>query len=108
MKRRLLCLLLCAAMLLGMVGCGQTAPTETTAPATTAPAAPLAADLYADARSMLDNATHLSMEVVITTVTEVAGEKFSQKSAQVLTYKDISTDDAVIVCQEDLFFRVHG
>ena len=111
MKQRLLALLLVLAMLLSMAGCSQPPPPETTVPtaeATSVPTEPTAADVYAAARETLDNAAHLSMEVVITTVTDVGGDEYSQKSTQVLTYKDISTEEGVIVCQEDLEFSVHS
>ena len=108
---RMLALVLCAAMLLSLAACTQK-PAETTAPPTeaptTVPTEPPAGDVYAAAREALDNASHVSMEVVITTVLEVAGDEFSQKSSQILTYKDMDTDDGVIVCQEDLEFSVHS
>ena len=111
MFHRMLSLVLCAALLLSMAACTQK-PAETTAPPTqaptTAPTEPPAGDVYAAAREALDNATHVSMEVVITTVTEVAGDKFSQQSTQTLTYKDMDTEEGVIVCQEDLDFSVHS
>jgi uncharacterized protein YbaP (TraB family) len=109
--RRILALVLCAALLLSMAGCAQK-PAETTAPPTTqapttVPTEPPAEDIYAAARVALDHASHLTMEVVITTVTEVAGDAFSQKSVQTLTYKDLDTEEGVIVCEEDLTFSVH-
>ena len=110
---RILSLVLCAALVLSMVGCAGT-PAETTAPPvetaapTAAPTEPAAADVYAAAREALDSASHLSMEVVVTTVTEVAGDEFSQKSAQTLTYKDMDTEEGVIVCDEQLEFSIHS
>ena len=108
---RMLALVLCAAMLLSMVGCTQdpvqTTPPTTQAP-TTVPTEPPAEDVYAAARETLDNAPHTSLEAVITTVMEVAGEEFSQKSTQTLTYKDMDTEEGVIVCEDALEFRVHS
>lgn len=109
---KILALVLCASLLLSMAGCAQK-PAETTAPPTTeaptsAPTEPPAEDLYAAARSVLDNAAHFSTELVITTHMEVAGDEFSQKSIQTLTYKDLDTEDAVIVCDEAMEFSVHS
>mgnify|MGYP003324764677 CR=1 FL=1 len=54
MKRRLLALLLCVAMVLSLIGCTQAPPAETTVPSTAAPTEPAAADIYASAREMSD------------------------------------------------------
>ena len=107
---RILALVLCAAMLLSMVGCGRQ-PVETTVPtepSTTAPTEPPAEDTYAAARAALDSASHVTSELVITTVTDVDGDEFSQQSTQTLTYKDMGTEEAVIVCNETLEFNVHS
>ena len=109
---KLLAWLLCFAMLVSMAGCTKP-PVETTAPpaevpTTAAPTEPDPSDIYAAAREALDNAAHLSMDVTVTTVTEVAGDEFSQKSAYTLTYKDLDTEEGVIVCDEKLEFSVHS
>lgn len=112
MKQRIIALLLTAAMLLSLAGCGQTAPAETAAPTepptTAAPTEPAAADIYSAARATLEQEPHLSMEVVITTVTDIGGDEISQKSTQVLTFKDLDTEEGVAVCQEELEFNVHS
>ena len=110
--QKILALVLCVAMLLSLGACTK-APAETTAPPTTeapttAPTEPPAGDVYAAAREALDNASHVTMEVVVTTVTEVAGDEFSQRSTQTLTYKDMDTEEGVIVCDEKLEFSVHS
>ena len=108
--RKMIALLLSTALLLSMAGCTQ-APAQTTAPSTAAPTnaptEPPAEELYAAAREALEKASHLTLEVTITTVTDVAGDLFSEKSVQMLTYKDMDTGDGIILCQEDLFFDVH-
>ena len=80
-------LLLCAALLLSMVACTK-APAETTVPTTqaptTVPTEPPAEDVYAAAREALDSAEHVSLELVITTLTTVAGDEFSEQSTQTL------------------------
>lgn len=112
MKQRLLCLILCAAMLLSMVGCTQTTPQETTAPSTVpstaAPTEPVPGDIYAAARDSLDQASHLSLDVVISTLTQVGGDEFTQTSTQILTYQDLGTEECVILCQEDVEFYFVG
>lgn len=109
---RLIALLLCAAMLLSMVGCSQT-PAETTAPpteppTTAAPTEPPADQIYAAARAALDSADHVSSELVITTLTTVAGDEFSQRSTQTLTYQGIGTENLVIVKNEVIDYGVHS
>ena len=108
---KLISLLLCAAMLLSLVGC-TAKPAETTAPTTqpptTAPTEPAADELYAQARKALDEMTDISLELVITTLITVDGDEFSQESTQVLTYKGIGTEDPVICQDESILFSVHS
>ncbi len=109
--KKLTALILCFAMLLSLAACTQE-PAVTTAPPTeaptTAPTEPPAEDVYAAAREALDAMTHITSELVITTITEVAGDEFSEKSVQTLTYKDLETEEAVIVCEEELEFSSHS
>lgn len=104
-------LLLCAALLLSMVACTK-APAETTVPTTqaptTVPTEPPAEDVYAAAREALDSAEHVSLELVITTLTTVAGDEFSEQSTQTLTYKDMGTEEAIVSMEEDLLYSVHN
>ena len=105
---KLTALILCAAMLLSMVGCTQ-APVETAAPPTTAaPTEPPAEDIYAQARAALDQADHVSLELLITTYTTVAGDEFSEQSAQTLTYQGIGTEESLILMDEEIRFSVHN
>ncbi len=108
---RILALVLCAAMLLSMVGCTQK-PAETTAPPateapTTVPTEPPAEDVYAAAREALDQASHVTLDLIVTTSTNVAGDEISEKSTQTLTYKDAGTDEAIIVRDEVLEYNIH-
>ena len=105
--KKLIAIILCAAMLLSMAGCKQT-PVETTEAPTTVPAEPTAADLYAEARAKLDSATHVSLELLITKYTTVAGDEFSEQSAQTLTYQGIGTEEMVIALDELMSFGVHS
>ena len=102
---RMLALVLCAAMLLSMVGCTQD-PVETTIP-TTVPTEPPAEDVYAAARETLDNGTHVSLEIVATTHIYLGSETLSERSTQVLTYKDMGTDNALVVLEEKLESGIH-
>ena len=107
---RILALILCAAMLLSMAGCTQK-PVETTAPPTeaptTAPTEPPAEDVYAAAREALDKASHVTANLIVTTITNVAGDEISEKSTQTLTYKDMGTEEAVIVRDEVREYNIH-
>ena len=107
---KLIALVLCAALLLSMVGCSQT-PAETAAteaPTTAAPTEPDPSKLYAAARESLDAAADISLKLLITTYTTVAGDEFSEQSAQTLTYKGIGSENPVIVMDEDVTFSVHS
>ena len=108
--KSILALALCAAMLLSMVGCTQ-APAETTAPPTQAPATEptelAAEELYAQAQASLDEADHISLELVVTTHIQLGDEVFSERSSQTLTYKDMGTDNALVVLEEKLESGIH-
>ena len=104
--KKLIAMMLCAAMLLSMAGCKQP-PVETTAPPTTVPAEPTAADLYAEARAELESAGHISLELILTKYTTVAGDEFSEQSSQTLTYQGIGTEDLIIAMDEKVDFSIH-
>ena len=106
---RLIAMVLCAAMLISLVGCGQQ-PVETTVPTTeptTVPTEPPAEDVYAAAREVLDSANHVTLDLIVTTITEVDGDEISEQSSQTLTYKDPGTEGAVIVCDETVTYGIH-
>jgi len=107
---RLIALVLSAALLLSLAACGGS-PAETTAPPTepptTVPTEPPAAEVYAQARAVLESLSHVTLELLRTTYITVDGDEFSEQSAQALTYKDMGTDEAVIVLDETLDFSVH-
>ena len=108
---RLIALVLCAAMMISLVGCTQK-PVETTAPPTepptTVPTEPPADEVYAQARAALDSLTDVTLDIVYTIITDVDGDEFSEQSTQSLTYKAIGTEEAVIVKDEALMFSVHN
>ena len=107
---KILALVLCAAMLLSMVGCTQK-PAETTVPPTqaptTVPTEPPAEDVYAAARDALEQAAHVSLEILSTTHTYLGKEQFSERSTQTLTYKDMGTDNALVLLEEKLESAIH-
>lgn len=111
--KRLIAFLLCLAMVMSMAACTQTSaePAATAAP-TQAPTEvatePSVADVYADALTALNNATDISLELLVTTLITVAGDEFSEQSSQTLTYRGIGTEDPVIVLNEDITFSVHS
>lgn len=108
---KLISLLLCAALLLSLVGC-TAKPAETTAPTTqpptSAPTEPAADELYAQARKTLDEMTDISLSLVITTSLRIGDDEFSEESTQVLTYKGIGTEDPVICMDESELFSIHA
>ena len=109
---KLLSLVLCAALLISMVGCTQK-PAETTAPPTTeapttVPTEPPADEVYSQARAGLDALTHVTLDIVYSTIYNVAGDEFSEESTQTLTYAAIGTEEAIIVKDESLLFSIHN
>ena len=110
--RKLIAMILCAAMLLSMAGCKQT-PVETTevpatAAPTTVPAEPTVRNAYTEAVAQLEAAGNVSLELLITKYTTVAGDEFSEQSTQTLTYQGIGTEDLVIAMDELMDFDVHN
>ena len=109
--KKLIALLLCAAMLLSLIGCTNK-PVETTAsptePPTTAPTELPADQVYAQAREVMESVDHISLELIITTYTTVIGDEFSEQSVQTLTYQNMGTEEAVIAMDEEIFFSVHN
>ena len=60
--KRLLALLVAAAMLVSLCACGA-APVETTVPPTTTEPAPLASELYAEANEKLAAMTNVQLDI---------------------------------------------
>ena len=81
--KRLIALVLYLSMALCLFGCNTT-PEVTeppvTEPVVTEPPAPEAAAVYADARSLLDTASALTLDAVVTRTTTVADQPFTQQS----------------------------
>ncbi len=92
MSRRILSLLLAAAMVLCLAGCGAepspTKPAETTAPTVPAPSGE---ERYLEARKPFDTAKDLKLEIVTDTQTTVGQETFDQKTNQTLELSGIGT-----------------
>lgn len=105
-------LFLCVAMVLSLFGC-TAQPAETTVPpteppaTTTAPTEPPAEDVYAEARSALDSASDISLELLVTTTVTVAGEIFSEQSSQKLTYLGLGSDSRQVSLEEKIEYNVH-
>lgn len=114
---RLLSLLLSIAMVFSMLACDNSEPTTTTeTTVTTEPvetteatiaSEPSAADIYNAAKAKLDSATDISLSVNSTTYTTVAGNQFSEQSAMTLTYRDIGSENASILEEEELTHGIH-
>lgn len=101
--KKLIAVILCAALLLSMAACSQV-PTESTA---TVPTEPPAKDVYTQARDALNSLSDVTLDLLITTVTTVDGDVFSEQSAQTLTYQARGTEDAAIFMEEALKYGVH-
>lgn len=105
--KKLIALLLCAAMLLSLAACTPSPAEPTTVP-TTVPTEPQAQDIYAQACDALDGLSDVTLELVVTTLVTVDGDEFSERSTQTLTYGARGTEEAVIVMEESLEFSVHS
>lgn len=108
MKRRLLALLLCAALVFSLFGCTQEpAPAETTAPttpteATTAPTEPPVTDRYAAAKAPIVEADDLKLVITRTKTLTIGSETFQLDSEQRLTYTGIGTDGLQVTLTEEM------
>ncbi len=107
---RLTALLLCAALLLSLIGCTADPPettTPTTVPPTTEPA-PDAAQLYAQGREVLDEAQDISLDVSITTYMNIGEDEFSEQSLQALTYRGLGSEELAIYMEESIRSSLHS
>ena len=107
--KRLIALVLYLSMALCLFGCNTT-PEVTeppvTEPVVTEPPAPEAAAVYADARSLLDTASALTLDAVVTRTTTVADQPFTQQSTQVLTYVGLGTEALQVASEETLEYNL--
>lgn len=97
--RKLLALLLCAAMVIGLFGCSQeAAPTEppviaTESPATEPPATePDAMELYANAAQTIQDAENLTLKLTVERTIEIGLDTYDTISVQELVISGIGTD----------------
>lgn len=107
---RLLALLLCASMLLSLLGCQNntgtaepttdttTAPTETTEPL---PPEPTAEEIYAEARAVLDALSDVTLSITEETTRVIAGQDFLERSEITLTYAGIGTEALQVSMEEN-------
>lgn len=99
MTRRIFCLLLCAALLLSLLGCAKApTPTETTAapetvPPSTAAPEPDALERYEKALAELKQKDDVYLTVTATATREVAGVSLTEESTQRITYNGLNSDD---------------
>lgn len=110
--KRILALLLCAAMVFGLFGCSQNAdPTEppvtaTEAPATEPPATePDAMELYSSATQAIRDAKNLTLKLTTEKTIQVGLETYDAVSTQRLVLTGIGTDGLKASLTEDLSVR---
>lgn len=109
MNRRILALLLAITLLISITGCGaEENPPTTTVPATNATEPPVteapALHAYADARTLLENASQLRMKITTTKTTVVGGEEFTEKNMQTLLCAGLDTDSPTYSSHEDISY----
>lgn len=99
MKRRILALLLCAALIFTLCGCGQEdTPTETTA----VPTEPPVSLLYTQAKAPVLEASNLELTVTSKQTITIGAEIFQLETKQSLTYADLGTDTLQLTLTEEL------
>lgn len=102
--RKLLALLLCAAMVFSLFGCNQEpvateAPTITTAPPATEPDA---AELYANAAQTIRDAQNLTLKLYVEKTFEIGLDTYDTVSSQKLVLSGIGTDSLKASLSETL------
>lgn len=107
-NRRFTALLLCAALLLSLAGC-TAKPDETAAPTTqppteppttAAPTEPPAEDLYAQARTAIDEAPALDLNVTASRTRSVGGEIYTENATQMIRLRNIGTEQLQAAVQD--------
>jgi len=107
MTKRLLALLLCAAMLLSLAACGKdttpetTLPPETEAP-TTAPTEPAAELVYAEAKAKVAGNADQGVYITEARTIRMGGESYLLESKQELRYTGMGTDQVQVSLTEEL------
>ncbi len=104
---RRITLLLCALLVLALVGCTG-GPAETTLPPTTVPTEPPAASVYDGARQALDNARNITLDVTMTVYTSVNGDQFSERSVEALTYQGLGTEAFAVDSDGTVYYSIHA
>ena len=99
--KKILSGMLAVLMLLGLFGCGKEKPEPTTEPA------PQAADVYAQACTVLDGAEEITLDVVVSKTILVEGYSFTQKTEQVLTYTGRNTDAQLVALEKAVDWTAH-
>ncbi len=112
MKQRILSLVLAAALVLGLAGCGGTPPATTKPPASTAPSVPTTspttqpvidgAALYDQARQAVDEAANLELSILVKQEVTVGDQSYSLTSSQQVQISGANTGDSSVVRSETL------
>ena len=102
--KRLTALLLVFAMMLSMAGCKKEEPvaqeTVQTQPVVTEAPEPEAGELYAEAKSAVENAADLKLRVAVQTITEAGPNTYVQTSDQVVSYLGRGTAEQKVLLSE--------
>lgn len=99
--KRLLTLLICLALLLGLSGCGNSAPAAAP-PTTEAPTEPPVSDRYTQAAQPLRDAQDLAIDLTTQKTITTGIETFKQKSDQELILTGIGTETFTAGMTEEL------
>ena len=102
--KKLLAFILCFALLLSFAACQSDDAEE---PIETVSNEEQAKEMYDKARAPLDAAANISLELLITTLSSVEGDEYSEQSAQTLTYQAVGTEEAMIMLEEEVTYSVH-
>lgn len=103
--KRLLAILMCLTLLLGLFGCGNTTPVKTVPtepPATEPPTEPPVSDQYTQAAQTLRDAKNLSIDLTTAKTITTGIDSFELESEQELILTGIGTDTFVASMTEEL------
>lgn len=105
MTRRILALLLCAALVFSLIGCTkEPEPTETTAATQPTETEPTGLTAYNEARAAIDAAYTLTLRSTINRSTTIYGETISSITNQTLHYAGIGTDTLLVSCESNIAY----
>ena len=104
MTKRFTALVLCLCLMLSLLGCNQDNSLRDTTPSQTEPSLPTALSAYTKARSAVDSASDLRLQISISKTTAVGGQVLNQEIDQVLSRTLDESGNAIWLSEETVTF----